>query len=132
MTLNSLNTEVASLSDLGNAKIGTVTGSSASAYLKKKQYRVEGFDNVEEAIKALERRKVKAVVYDSPILMYYVAEHPESRLQVIGSMFELQDYGFAMPLKSELRKQINAAIHKLKFTGYLDELERKWLSNAGN
>lgn len=132
MTLNSLNTEVASLSDLGNAKIGTVTGSSAAAYLKKKHYRVEGFDNEEEAIKALERNQVKAVVYDSPILMYYVAKHPESRLQVIGSMFELQDYGFAMPLKSELRKQINATIHKLKFTGYLDELELKWgLRNIG-
>lgn len=132
MTLNSINSEVASLSDLGNAKIGTVTGSSAAAFLKKKHYKVETFDKIDEAIKALEQKQVKAVVYDSPILMYYVAKHPDSRLQVIGSMFELQDYGFAMPLKSGLRKQINAAIHKLKFTGYLDELERKWLTNAGN
>ena len=128
MTVNTLSSDINGLSDLKGSSIATITGSSAENFLKKSGYLAVGEKKIEEAVQLLEKRKVKGVVFDSPMLNYYVVTHPGSDLQVVGSVFENQNYGFALPLRSDLRKSINEGLLKLQFSGALEDLKDKWFS----
>lgn len=133
MVSSNLSSGINSLADLGKAKVGSIKGSSALLFLQKKTKGLElvEFSNMDEAIDALGQSRIRALVYDGPIMQYFASKNPTAKLEVVGPMFELQDYGFALHLDSPYRKKINEAILKLKKTGYLDELERKWLVNVG-
>jgi polar amino acid transport system substrate-binding protein len=126
MTVNTLSAEVSSLSDLRGAQVGTITGSSAESLLKRTGLDVVGFPDVAAAAAALGGGAIKGVVYDSPILRYYVAQNPAAGFSLVGDPFDLQDYGFALKLGSPLRKEINSAILKLQVSGWTDELEDRW------
>lgn len=128
MTVNTLSSDINGLSDLKGSTIATINGSSAESFLKKAGYKSVGEKKIEEAVQLLEKRKVKGVVFDSPMLNYYVVTHPGSDLQVVGSVFENQNYGFALPLRSDLRKSINEGLLKLQFSGALEDLKNKWFS----
>ncbi len=73
---------------------------------------------------------MKAVVYDAPLLRYYLGTHAGSHQQLVGDLLEREDYGFAVPEKSPLRKAINRALLKLDENGDLDELDKKWFPKA--
>jgi polar amino acid transport system substrate-binding protein len=126
MTVNTLTAEVSGLSDLRGAQVGTITGSSAETLLKRTGLDVVGFPDVAAAAAALGGGSVKGVVYDSPILRYYVAQNPAAGFSLVGDPFDLQDYGFALRLGSPLRKEINSAILKLQVAGWTDDLEDRW------
>ena len=126
MTVNTLTAEVSGLSDLRGARVGTITGSSAENLLQRSGFDVAGYPDVATAAEALRAGSIKGVVYDSPLLRYYVAQNPSAGLSLVGEPFDLQDYGFALQLGSPLRKEINAALLKLQVSGWTDELEDKW------
>jgi polar amino acid transport system substrate-binding protein len=126
MTVNTLTAEVSGLSDLRGSRVGTISGSSAEGLLKRTGLEVVGFPDVAAAAEALRGGSIKGVVYDSPILRYYVAQNPASGLSLVGDPFDLQDYGFALQLGSPLRKEINASILKLQVSGWTDDLENNW------
>jgi len=129
MTVNNLSSDVDDMSDLKGKVIAAPGGSSTASFLKKSGYNVLDSKNIEEAIERLEQHKAKAVVFDSPILHYYLAKKPGANLQIVGSMFENQNYGFALPLGSPLRKTFNTSILKLQFSGAIEGLKKKWLTS---
>ena len=126
MTVNTLSAEVSGLSDLRGTRVGTVAGSSSEALLKRIGFDVAVFPDLAEAAEALRSGAVKGVIYDSPLLRYYVAQNPSAGLSLVGDPFDLQDYGFALRLGSPLRKELNAALLKLQVSGWTDELEDNW------
>ncbi|MFM8887326.1 MAG: transporter substrate-binding domain-containing protein, partial [Chthoniobacterales bacterium] len=109
MTVSTLTAEVSGLSDLRGSRVGTIAGSSAETLLKRSGMDVAGYADVAAAAAALADGSVKGVVYDSPILRYFVAQNPTMGFSLVGEPFDLQDYGFALQLGSPLRKEINAA-----------------------
>jgi ABC-type amino acid transport substrate-binding protein len=126
MTVNTLTAEVSGLSDLRGSKVGSIAGSSAESLLNKSGYNVTGFPDLVSAAAALERGEVRAVVYDSPMLRYFLTENPSAPLSLVGPLFDLQDYGLALPLGSPLRKPINAALLDLQVGGQSGKLEAAW------
>ena len=130
MTVNTLTSDVKGLSDLQSQPTATVKGSSAEAYLKALKFDVRSFDDVDGAMEALIKNDVKGVVYDSPILRYYLSNHTGTDLQLAGPIFEKQAYGFALPLGSPLRKKINQTMLKQDILQYHDDLDKQWFSTA--
>ena len=126
MTVNTLTAEVSGLNDLRGTRVGTITGSSAQSLLERSGFNVTGYDSIAAAAAALEEGEVKGVVYDSPLLRYYLLENPAAKLSLVGPLFDLQDYGFPMPLGSPLRKQINSALLDLQVGGATGKLETDW------
>jgi polar amino acid transport system substrate-binding protein len=126
MTVNTLTAEVSGLSDLRGQRIGTVSGSSAETLLQRSGFDVAGYPDVAAAAAALGDGSIKGVVYDSPILRYFIAQNPAAGFSLVGEPFDLQDYGFVLKLGSPLRKEINAALLKLQVAGWTDDLEDKW------
>jgi ABC-type amino acid transport substrate-binding protein len=128
MTVNTLNSDINSLADLKGQTIGTVAGSSTESYLMRQSFKPKTYPTVNAAIEDMEKGKLKAVVYDSPMLRYYLATHADSKLQLAGDVFENQDYGFVMPLGTPYRKRINEAYLKLEDDGFRNTLEKKWFA----
>jgi ABC-type amino acid transport substrate-binding protein len=128
MTVNSLNSSIHDLGDLKGQTVGTVAGSSSETFLKGEGFNPQPFTDVNSAIDALAKGELKAVIYDGPMLRYYLANHADSPLQLVGDIIEPQNYGFALPLNSPHRKKINEALLKLQGEGFRAGLEKKWFA----
>ena len=61
--------------------------------------------------------------------MIYAKQDTKYNLQVVGHVFEPQDYGIVLQLNSIYRQPINEAILTLKENGTYDEIYQKWFGN---
>ena len=131
MTVDTLNNDIQSLTDLKSKKmaVGTIAGSTAQTFLEQQGLTVQGFPTLDAAADALDRDKVKAVVYDAPMLQYFAKNNADKGLVVVGDMFEKQSYGIGVPQNSPYRKQITRAILALREQGFFDELENKYFGS---
>lgn len=110
LTVNQLESSIQSPSDLRRMRVGTVPESTSERYLMSNGIRNQKFESLESALRALGQNRVGAVVYDAPILRYWVMNQEEYHLNVLPFVFQRQDYGFALPTGSELRETINVAM----------------------
>jgi ABC-type amino acid transport substrate-binding protein len=69
---------------------------------------------------------VQAVVYDAPILQYESAKLNDEKLQMVGPVFERQNYAFALQQDSTLREKLNQAILTMHERGIGIELRKKY------
>lgn len=126
LTVHELTGAIAGPDDLPGRPVGTVQGSTAAKWLYDHAVKGREFANIGEAQQALGAGKVEAVVYDSPVLLYYAAHAGRGSVDVVGAMFERQSYGIALPSGSALREPVNKALLKLRETGAYGELYEKW------
>ena len=127
LTVQRLGTNITNVQDLQNQTIGTVTGSTANKFLDENTVSyLTLYDNINEAYKALEQGKIKAIVYDAPVLQYYSRVEGKGKVKVVGSVFAHQSYGIAVKINSPYREQINQALLKLKENGTYQQLYREW------
>jgi polar amino acid transport system substrate-binding protein len=129
MTVNQLTSDINGPNDLPGRKVGTVKGTTAEKYLTTRKAEVHAFANIDEAYAALAKRNVEAVVYDAPILLYHLKSNPGLKQQVVGRLFQRQNYGVGLQHASVHRAGINEALLKLRESGFLDELQTKWFGN---
>lgn len=134
MTVETLNSDIQSVSDLKTRKwtVGTVAGSTAQMFLERQGLSTQGFPDVDAACAALENDKIKAVIYDAPMLLYYAKNNPEKQLGVVGELFEKQSYGIGVPQGSPYRKEITRAILALREQGFFEELENKYFGTGAS
>lgn len=132
MTVETLNSDVRSVADLKSRRwtVGTVAGSTAQTFLEKQGVSIQGFPDPDSACAALGEDKVKAVVYDAPMLLFYAKNNPDKQLGVVGELFEKQSYGIGVPQGSPYRKEITRAILALREEGFFEELENKYFGTA--
>ncbi|MEY4099355.1 MAG: hypothetical protein RL300_526 [Pseudomonadota bacterium] len=134
LTVSRLDSEINGLQDLGSQTVATIRGTSGSDFLKKKGIKTAEFSNLDEAMKALDGKDIKTVVYDAPILRYWLNTHTKESENLIlaGEPFARQHYAFGMPMSSERRKEVNEALLQLKASGKMDEINKQWFgANAG-
>jgi polar amino acid transport system substrate-binding protein len=126
MTVKSLAGDISGPGDLTGLKVGTISGSTAETWLTKNKVKVSGYTDVPSAAAALNSGELKAVVYDAPVLRYYLSRKTGSRLRLVGPTFEKQFYGIGLQQESPLRLSINRALLALNERGFMDELQKKW------
>ena len=134
MTVETLNSDIHSLDDLKGHKwsVGTVDGSTAQTFLERQGLKVQAYSDVDAACTALSDDKVKAVIYDAPMLLYYAKNNPDKKLGVVGDLFEKQSYGIGVSRGSPIRKEITRTILALREQGYFEELENKYFGASVN
>jgi hypothetical protein len=79
-------------------------------YLSHQHIAYQVFADVEAGISALQKRRIDALVYDRPLLIWQVSEHHSESLQVLDATFDPQVYAIALPQGSELRLPIDLAL----------------------
>lgn len=117
------------LPDMG--RIACVSSSTSEEYMKEERLAYDAFPTAREAMQALADGKVKAVVYDQPILSYLALNNFDDQIRVLPVTFEKQDYAFALPLESPLRKDINRSLISILSSGDdWDDILFKYLGSA--
>jgi ABC-type amino acid transport substrate-binding protein len=132
MTVKSLAGDISGPGDLTGLKVGTIAGSTAETWLTKNKVKVSRYADVPSAAAALNSGELKAVVYDAPVLRYYLSKKIGSRLRLVGPTFEKQSYGIGLQQDSPLRLPINRALLALNERGFMEELQKKWFGSSSD
>lgn len=134
LTVSRLNSDIQGLEDLKGVPVATIQGSSSEAYLRDQGLSSQGLPDIDAAMNALAAGKAGAVVYDAPLIRYWLNtnEIAAEKMVLVGSKFARQHYGFAMPIDSPHRKAINTALLELRDEGFLEELEQRWFGADKN
>tara|TARA_B110000908_G_C10261429_1_gene459521 strand:- start:925 stop:1977 length:1053 start_codon:yes stop_codon:yes gene_type:complete len=126
MTISAIESSVSSVNDLYGKRVGTVAGSTAEAFLQNRDLNGYALNDLSDVLRAFEDGDLDAVVFDSPILAYYVKTDGARFGQLAGPTFQHENYGIALPSGSELVEPINQALLELREDGTYAQIYRKW------
>ncbi len=129
LTLAKLESKVRGPSDLRDVRVSTVADATSADYMTRKGLPFIKRDTLEACLKVLKLGAIDAVVYDAPILRYQCLHNFPSELEVLPTIFEKQDYAFALPEKSHLREPINRAILERTGTSVWMETIQRYLGH---
>ena len=91
LTVGSLSGGIKGPNDLAGKHVAVIPDSTAADYLKGHNVSGPNYPDPAVGLKALSNHKVDAVVYDAPILRYYVHQRFSGSLTVLPKTFERQD-----------------------------------------
>ena len=132
LTVNSLASDMRGPNDLPGQKVATIAGSASETWLEKlgepggARVSVRVFPNIPAGLDALKNGEVKAVVFDAPVLRYYVNKLGPDQFALAGGLFERNNYSFGLQQENALRERINLALLNLNETGFTDSLKKTW------
>lgn len=130
VTVDALHENVESINDLDNRRVATVTGSTSADFLAKRDIAFTGYDNPHQMLAAFAKDNADAVVFDGPILAYYVMEDATGEARLIDKVYRPENYGIALPAGSLLREEINRALLSLREDGSYGALVDKWFGET--
>jgi len=129
-TVTQLRTSITDIEDLPGKRVATVAGTTSAEFLQQQRIRFRAVETIDEAYDLLDNDAVDAIVYDAPVLQYYVAMSNSTTFQLVGTPFKLDEYGIIMAPESAYEEKINKALLEIKVNGTYEELTAKWfLSN---
>lgn len=118
LTIKHLQGAVHEVSDLSSVRVGAVAGTSTEDTLSRLRISYRAFATPEDGLKALRSHAIDAFVYDRPLLSWIIRQDFSSSVELVDTTFDDQEYGFALPINSPLRKSLNVAV--------LDALQTDW------
>lgn len=130
LTLNAISEDVSSISDLDGRKVGTTAGSTTSTYLDLRGIQHTEFETLEALLDAFTRGRIEAVVFDGPILAYWLQNEGPDDARLIERFFRREGYGIAVPEGSGLREPLDRALLRARESGEYDQLKAEWFGAA--
>lgn len=130
--INQVSTHISGPQDLQGKQVATIDRSTAERYLDQQGIRPVLFQHEEDAYEALIEGEVDAVVYDAPVLQHYVALDEDETVELVGTVFQEQQYGVAVSGNPVLRERINRALLRLMETGEYAVLYEEWFGDDQN
>lgn len=130
LTAGKLTARINGPEDLANARVASLPDSTSAAYLQGNSVGFNAFDGLPAALDALAAGNVDAVVYDAPLLHYYIQQRDDDGLMVLPGMFERQDYAFALPEDSPLQEAVNRQLLVLTSEPAWENMLSRYLGNT--
>lgn len=130
LTVDKINSQISSPSDLVGKRVCTVGATTSAAYLTDQSIGFTGVGTIKDCYAAMKAGKFDAVVFDAPVLAYYVANDGSSDGVLVGTVFQSEDYGIAFRNGSDLRKQADEALLKMREDGDYATIKQKWFGPA--
>ncbi|MEP1943460.1 MAG: transporter substrate-binding domain-containing protein [Sulfitobacter sp.] len=129
MTVDALKTNINSLSDLGGKRVATIRGSTAASFMESRDVSYIPIDTLGEMFASFEEGELDAIIFDQPILAYYVTTHGAQKARLVTRTFKPESYGIALPTGSSLREPLNQTLLRLREDGTYDRLRSKWFGS---
>ncbi len=126
LTVEKFDAKINQPSDLVGKRVCTVAATEPADYLTSIGVSPREVATIDDCYAALKKGDLDAVVFDSPVLRYYVANEADGVAQLVGTVFEPEDYGVAFPNGSDLRKRFNQGLLAVKEDGTFDLIKQKW------
>lgn len=130
MTLEKLRYHINGPQDLPGKVVGTVQESAALPYLKRHAIEYKQYRDLPEAVSALLKGEIPAIVGAAPILQYYDHSNKNLPITEVGPIFAPYNYGFAFRPGYHLRLPLNQALLTLQESGDLADICREYFGNA--
>lgn len=127
LTVASLEFGIQGPKDLAYVHAGTIQNTTSANYFIERGMYPELYETVHDALQALAKGEIEAVVYDASILAYLVNKQYAGRLTVLESIFEQQQYGFGLPVNSPLRQSINHELLVVIESGDFQRIQQRYL-----
>lgn len=116
--------------DLAGRVVGCQAGAVTVQSIGRRGGVPQEFQNLNDALDALELGMIEAVVSENQSLMYLVNQRGRGNLRVVGPIFDAFDFGFGVPADSPLRERINTAILQMREDGTLPRIMENWFGKA--
>ncbi|MPZ39410.1 MAG: transporter substrate-binding domain-containing protein [Rhizobiales bacterium] len=129
LTVQQIQGGISGPDDLAGRKVATTRGSTAANVLRDLRAQVTEVARIDEAYEALQDRDVDAVVFDSPVLLYFAANEGKGRVHLVGVPFRKEDYGIIFRPNNPLRRQVNATLLQLREDGTYQQIYDKWFTS---
>jgi polar amino acid transport system substrate-binding protein len=126
LTVQQLSGNIQGPNDLPGKIVATTKGSTSAKFLSDRNIQKLEFANIDSAYESLLKGEANAVVFDSPVLLYYASHDGKGKVQVVGEVFQKESYGIVFATNSPLREPINNALLNLQEKGIYQELYDKW------
>lgn len=131
LTLSSIGTSTINDAEgLSGLKIGVVTDSPAETFVKQFGGRTVSIENVDDGFDKLSQKKIDAVVYDRPQLLYFLQQHPDYDFALSEAEYDRLGYGFAFPISYDKMHVIDENILQLEESGAVDQIVKNWLGES--
>ena len=129
MTTISLTQSINSLSDLPGKTVGVFSGSVAERFSDDLGLASIPYEGLDDAVAALKRDEIDAIIADAPILEHFAFSHPQEKLTVVGNIFHPDKYGFGFPLDSDLAKPVTLKLLELQERGVVEAIRLDYFGN---
>lgn len=126
MTVAAIQSSVSSPSDLQGRRVGVPENSTSERFARDEGLSPRTFGTITEMYAQFEAGRLDAVIYDAPLLAYYVNQDTSGNARLVDRVFKPENYGMALPSGSPLREDINRTILQLREEGIYDDLISKW------
>ncbi|RAV07813.1 ABC transporter substrate-binding protein [Mycolicibacterium sp. GF69] len=137
LTVAKLDAKITGPADLYDKSVATVAGTTAATFLRGMGIDATETSTVEDSYHLLREEGYDAVVFDAPVLRYYVAHRGEGVAVMAGPVFHEEDQGFVTRIASPLRRPINQTLFRMREDGTYNLIKEKWFGDdvattAGN
>jgi polar amino acid transport system substrate-binding protein len=129
LTVDKFDAQISTPADLLGKKVCTVANTTSSNYLGSLGIPATDAPQIDECFEGLRTQQFEAVVFDAPILRYYVATDGAGVARLSGPIFKPEDYGIVFDNGSDLRKQFNETLLAIREDGTYDLIDQKWFGD---
>jgi polar amino acid transport system substrate-binding protein len=113
-TVDRLRSDIRGPNDLSRVAVGVKGATTSEAFLLERAIPRRAFVSTADALDALARGEIDAVVGDDPVLRYEIRRGREGgrfgRIEVLPHQFERQNYALVLPDESPLVEGVNRAL----------------------
>lgn len=124
LTVESLQSNISSVSDLGGKDVITYPGTTSWDYLIKHGIEPRPVDSVEGAYQEVRSGKADAFVFDASIVQWLAANR--SGVEVAGPVIQPENYGIVTAQGSPLTEELNVALLKLREDGTYERTKKAY------
>jgi ABC-type amino acid transport substrate-binding protein len=114
MTVEKLSNTIENPRDLQRKTVAVLADSPAEVFVKNAGIDEIPVNDIQDAVKELLAKHADAVVADAAVLQSFDFNNPRLPLRVVGRVFQVENYGFAMPIGSPLRMPLNRELAKMQ------------------
>ena len=126
LTYNKFQSSINNVDDLRSVGVGTVRSSSSAEFLKDRRIKYIGYETLDEALKALDRKELEAVIYDEPLLTFMIdvynyndaIEMIPNGINSVYFSLAAKDFVYLNKLNPILIELIESNVWKLKLEKY--------------
>ncbi|MGO9606713.1 MAG: transporter substrate-binding domain-containing protein [Candidatus Binataceae bacterium] len=130
LTVRQIRGSIGGPEDLPGKRVATLANSPPADYLRAHNVQVQEFPQLGLMFQALQSKKVDAVVFTSPVLLYYAAHEGKGLVKPVGPEFNVAPIGFGFQLDSPLLRKVNVALLTLRENGTYQQLYDKWFGTT--
>ena len=125
LTVTQLESVIKGPEDLPKVTVGTIGDTTSESYLKQIQISFQSYESPQQGLAALQAGKIQALVYDAPILRYFIHQNYLGSLKVLPYRLQRQEYAIALQPNSPLREQINVVLlQKIRENAWQERLNQ--------